>query len=155
MNEFMKIALDEARLGINADHGGPFGAVVVRNDQLISKAHNEVLKLNDPTAHAEILAIRRASSTLNTFDLSDCEIYCTSEPCPMCFSAIYWARIKKLYYGTSRNDVSAIGFDDAHIYEIIRGQRKETDQMETLSIDRDGCLEVLREWYAKPCRKLY
>jgi len=153
MNEFMKLALKEARIGIVRDDGGPFGAVIERDGSVVSKAHNEVLKTNDPTAHAEMLAIRRASSILGRFDLSDCEIYCTSEPCPMCLSAIYWARLKGLYYGTTKEDVAAIGFDDDHIYEVIRGESGWDVKM--IKVDRDDCLKVLREWSSKPERRLY
>jgi len=104
----MKAAIEEARKGFNRDHGGPFGAVIVKDGVLLANAHNEVLKTNDPTAHAEVLAIRRACALLESYDLSDCEIYSTSEPCPMCFSAIHWSRLKRLYFGTTRNDVAVI-----------------------------------------------
>jgi guanine deaminase len=154
MNEFLAIALEEARRGIENDDGGPFGAVIVRNGEVVSKAHNEVLKRNDPTAHAEILAIREASSILGRYDLSTCEIYSTSEPCPMCFSAIFWARIKRLVFGTTRDDVAEIGFDDSLIYDVIRGEA-EADQMELVNLDRGGCREVLEEWQAKPGRRVY
>jgi len=129
MNEFMAIALEEAMEGIENDDGGPFGAVIVQDGVVISRAHNEVLRRNDPTAHAEILAIREASSILKRYDLSTCEIYSTSEPCPMCFAAIFWARIKKLVYGTVREDVAEIGFDDSLIYDVIKGEA-ELEQME-------------------------
>ncbi len=154
MNEFMELALEEARVGIEKDDGGPFGAVIVLDGEVVSKAHNEVLKRNDPTAHAEILAIREASSTLGRYDLSDCEIYSTSEPCPMCFSAIFWARIKRLVYGTTREDVAEIGFDDSLIYDVIRGEA-ELEQMELVSLDREGCRAVLEEWCSKENRRLY
>jgi guanine deaminase len=150
----MKKAIEEARNGFNHDHGGPFGAVIVRDSTTIAHAHNEVLKTNDPTAHAEILAIRRACALLERYDLSDCEIYSTSEPCPMCFSAIHWSRLKKLYYGTNRDDVAAIGFDDSLIYDILSGKAKEV-QMERSRIDRDSCLALLNEWDAKPDKVLY
>ena len=97
-NYFMRIALKEAEKGMEKGEGGPFGAVIVKDGEIISKAHNEVLKTNDPTAHAEMVAIRRASKKLGRFNLSDCDIYSTCEPCPMCFSAIHWAKIKKLYF---------------------------------------------------------
>ena len=154
MNEFMELALEEARFGIENDDGGPFGAVIVRDGEVVSKAHNEVLKRNDPTAHAEILAIREASAVLGRYDLSDCEIYSTSEPCPMCFSAIFWARIKRLVYGTTREDVAEIGFDDSLIYDVIRGEA-ELEQMELVSLDREGCRAVLEEWCSKENRRLY
>jgi len=154
MNEFLALALEEARVGIENDDGGPFGAVIVRDGKVVSKAHNEVLKRNDPTAHAEILAIREASSILGRYDLSTCEIYSTSEPCPMCFAAIFWARIKRLVYGTTREDVAEIGFDDSLIYEVIRGEA-ELEQMELVNLDREGCRAVLEEWQAKPERRVY
>jgi len=153
-NEFMRLALEEARRGIENDDGGPFGAVIVRDGKVISKAHNEVLKRNDPTAHAEILAIREASSILKSYDLSTCEIYSTSEPCPMCFAAIFWARIKRLVYGTTREDVAEIGFDDSLIYDVIRGEA-EAEQMELVNADREGCRAVLEEWEKKPGRRVY
>ena len=154
MNQLMKAAIEEARKGFNRDHGGPFGAIIVRNGELIAKGHNEVLKTKDPTAHAEILAIRKACSHLKSYDLSDCEIYSTSEPCPMCFSAIHWSRLKKLYYGTTRDDVSVVGFDDSLIYDILSG-KAQVVQMESINVDRDSCLGLLKEWDAKPDKKLY
>ena len=154
MNQFMKAAIEEARKGFNHNHGGPFGAVIVRDGVPIANAHNEVLKTNDPTAHAEILAIRKACALLENYDLSDCEIYSTSEPCPMCFSAIHWSRLKKLHLGTTRDDVAAIGFDDSLIYDILSGKAKVV-QMETINVDRQRCLGLLKEWDAKPDKVLY
>ncbi len=154
MNEFMALALEEARAGIKKGDGGPFGAVIVQAGKIVSRAHNEVLKRNDPTAHAEILAIREASSILGSYDLSTCEIYSTSEPCPMCFAAIFWARIKRLVYGTTREDVAEIGFDDSLIYDVIRGEA-EAEQMELVSLDRERCRGVLEEWRRKPGRRVY
>jgi len=154
MNQFMKAAIQEARKGFNRDHGGPFGAVIVKDGVPIANAHNEVLKTNDPTAHAEILAIRRACALLESYDLSDCEIYSTSEPCPMCFSAIHWSRLKNLYFGTTRDDVAAIGFDDSLIYDILSG-KTQVVQMETKNVDRVSCLGLLTEWEAKPDKVLY
>jgi guanine deaminase len=154
MNQFMKAAIQEARKGFNRDHGGPFGAVIVKDGVPIANAHNEVLKTKDPTAHAEILAIRRACALLESYDLSDCEIYSTSEPCPMCFSAIHWSRLKNLYFGTTRDDVAAIGFDDSLIYDILSG-KTQVVQMETKNVDRVSCLGLLEEWEAKPDKVLY
>ena len=154
MNPLMQAAIEEARSGFNRDHGGPFGAIIVRDGVLIAKAHNEVLKTNDPTAHAEILAIRKACALLKSYDLADCEIYSTSEPCPMCFSAIHWSRLKKLYFGTTRDDVALIGFDDSLIYDILSG-KAQVVQMESINLDRNSCLGLLAEWDAKPDKKLY
>jgi len=154
MSQFMKAAIEEARKGFNRDHGGPFGAVIVKDGVLLANAHNEVVKTNDPTAHAEVLAIRRACALLESYDLSDCEIYSTSEPCPMCFSAIHWSRLKRLYFGTTRNDVAVIGFDDSLIYDILSGKARVV-QMETKNVDRVSCLGLLEEWEAKPDKVLY
>jgi guanine deaminase len=98
-------------------HGGPFGCVVVKDGEIIASAFNEALKNNDPTAHAEVLAIRRACQKLNTFQLDGCEIYTSCEPCPMCLGAIYWSRPSKVYYAASRGDAAQAGFDDNHIYD--------------------------------------
>ena len=154
MNPLMKAAIEEARIGFNRDDGGPFGAIIVKDGVLIAQAHNEVLKTNDPTAHAEILAIRKACAHLKNYDLSDCEIYSTSEPCPMCFSAIHWSRLKKLYFGTTRDDVAVIGFDDSLIYDILSG-KAQVVQMERINVDRDNCLGLLKEWDAKLDKVLY
>lgn len=154
MNEFMKIAIEEALHGMKNNEGGPFGAVVVRNGEVISRAHNEVVKTNDPTAHAEVVALRRASSLLGRFDLSDCEIYSSCEPCPMCFSAIHWAKIKKLYYGSTRQDAANIDFDDQYIYDVINGTAKVL-QVEVLQINREESLEPFIEWKSKMDRVQY
>lgn len=150
----MEIAIEEALQGMKNNEGGPFGAVVVRNGEIISRAHNEVVKSNDPTAHAEVTAIRRASSILGRFDLSDCEIYSSCEPCPMCFAAIHWAKIKKLYYGATRGDAANIDFDDQYIYDVINGTAIEL-QVEVLQIDREESLKPFREWKTKMDRIQY
>lgn len=109
---YMELAIKEAYKGISAKHGGPFGAVIVKNNKIISKAHNEVLKNNDPTAHAEMLAIRKASLKLGTYNLEGCILYTTAEPCIMCQGAILWSRISTVYYGCTLSDTNALGFDD-------------------------------------------
>ncbi|MEM7512806.1 MAG: nucleoside deaminase [Bacteroidota bacterium] len=116
---FMEAAVQHALDGIKEDIGGPFGAVVVRNGEIISMASNSVTSLNDPTAHAEVLAIRRACQHLNTFQLTDCELYTTCEPCPMCLGAIYWARLGRVFFASTREDAAAAGFDDAFLYDEI------------------------------------
>lgn len=146
---FMKIALEEAKKGMLNGEGGPFGAIIVKDGEIISKAHNEVLKTNDPTAHAEIVAIRKASKKLGRFNLSDCEIYSTCEPCPMCFSAIHWAKIKKLYFVCSRKDAAEIGFDDNYIYEVIKGKIKD-EKLKSEKIEEDSCYKLFNEWKEKP-----
>jgi guanine deaminase len=148
MNQFMEIAIKEAQKGLRANAGGPFGAVIIRNGEIIAKGHNRVLETNDPTAHAEVNVIRAASAKLNRFDLSDCEIYVTGEPCPMCLGAIHWAKMKKLYYGCTQEDAAQIGFDDKFIYDIIRGTAKKP-QVEIVQIDRDECLKPFKEWEKK------
>lgn len=121
----MQIAVEEAFEGMRKNDGGPFGAVIVRNGKIIAKGHNKVLGTNDPTAHAEITTIRKACRILKRFDLSDCEIYSSCEPCPMCFAAIHWAKMKKLSYGCTRKDAANIGFDDKFIYDVIQGKAKK------------------------------
>ncbi len=150
----MQLAIDEGRNGIVHNHGGPFGALIVKDGKVISRAHNEVLLSNDPTAHAEVLAIRRASAVLKDFDLSGCELYTSSQPCPMCLAAIYWARIKTVYYGSTKEDVENIGFRDNLFYRYICGQTQEYD-LRLINTSRDDCLELLREWSEKSDRRLY
>lgn len=150
----MDIAAKEALKGLRKNHGGPFGAVIIQNNKIISKAHNEVIKNNDPTAHAEILAIRKASKKLKRFDLSDCEIYSTCEPCPMCFAAIHWAKIRSLYYGCSKEDAANIGFDDKFIYEVIKeiANKKQVTKVQT---SREECLKLFKEWENKKDKTQY
>ncbi|MDR2927787.1 MAG: nucleoside deaminase [Cytophagaceae bacterium] len=116
--KFMQVAIELASENIK-NGGGPFGAVIVCNGEVVGRGANRVTSNNDPTAHAEIMAIRDASSMLNRFDLSDCTLYTSCEPCPMCLGAIYWARIKNIYYGNTRADAAEIGFDDDYIYSEI------------------------------------
>lgn len=115
----MRRAIHLSKENVETLRGGPFGAVVVMNGKVVGEGANFVTSTNDPTAHAEVVAIRQACKTLNTFDLSGAEIYTSCEPCPMCLSAIYWARIKKIYYANSRTDAAAIQFDDDFIYQEI------------------------------------
>jgi len=119
MDDFLKIAIGLSRQGMREGRGGPFGCVIVSKGQIISQAFNQVTSLKDPTAHAEILAIREACNCLSTHDLSGCELYSSCEPCPMCLGAIYWARIAKVVYANTRDQASKIGFDDDTIYKEI------------------------------------
>jgi guanine deaminase len=135
----MKIAYDEATKGMLSDEGGPFGAVILKDGELIAKAHNRVLLSNDPTAHAEVNAIREASQKLKRFDLSDCVLYTTCMPCPMCLGAIMWARIGTVYYGATEKDAAKGGFDDLRFYEMLQGKNKgltltQIDQKESASL---------------------
>lgn len=145
MNEFMKIANEEATKAIKKNHGGPFGAVIVKNGRIIARAHNKVIKNKDSTCHAEIEVIRKASKKLKTFDLSGCEIYSSCEPCPMCFSAIHWAKIDKLYYSATRNDAAKIGFDDKFIYDILAG-KSNLDKLEIETLESKETKKIMKEW---------
>jgi guanine deaminase len=152
--EFMAMAFQEAASGSSSGHGGPFGAVIVKNGEVIGKGHNRVLLLNDPTAHAEIMAIRDACSTVKDFQLEDCVLYSTCEPCPMCLGAIYWARPSCVFYGSSRHDAAAVGFDDAEIYKEVNipgEQRKIPMHYRPDSKIR----ELMENWVAHPGRQLY
>jgi tRNA(Arg) A34 adenosine deaminase TadA len=115
--QFMQEAINIGLKGMRSNVGGPFGCVIVKDDTIIGRGCNSVIATNDPTAHAEIVAIREACKALGSFQLEDCEVYTTCEPCPMCMGALYWARPKKIYYANSRSDAAAIGFDDSFIYE--------------------------------------
>ena len=138
MDKFMKTAIDEAREGINAGHGGPFGCVIVKDGKIIGRGHNEVVRRKDPTCHGEVMAIRNACKELGTFDLSGCDLYTTAEPCPMCAGAIMWANIAKVYYGCNIADTDSIGFRDKQFYEAPEDISEE--------LDRDACLEVFEEY---------
>ena len=147
MDKYMQIAVDEARNGINAGHGGPFGCVIVKDGKIIGRGHNEVVKQKDPTCHGEVMAIRNACKNLGTYDLSGCELYTTAEPCPMCRGAILWANIRKVYYGCNINDTDNIGFRDKIFYE---GENDISEEME-----REECLKVFDEYAALKNKKKY
>ncbi len=123
---FLKEAIRLARVHMDAKDGGPFGAVIVRNGTIIARGWNQVTSENDPTAHAEVVCIRKACSFIQGFDLSGCELFVNCEPCPMCLAAAYWARIEKITYGADHNDAAAIGFDDAFIYREL--QKRPSDR---------------------------
>lgn len=141
----MKEAIDEARRTMNLNYGGPFGAMIVKDNKIIVVASNTVLKDNDPTAHAEINAIRKASKVLNTYDLSGCTLYTTGYPCPMCLSAIICSNIKEVYYGTNLEDAAKIGFRDEFIYDYIKGKNK--DILSLKNLEHDECLKLFKEYY--------
>lgn len=153
-DDFINEAAQEALEGVKKGDGGPFGAVVVKDNRVIARAHNEVIKNNDPTDHAEMIAIRSAAKVLGRFDLSDCELYTSCEPCPMCFSAIHWAKIEKVYYGCTREDAAAIGFDDEYIYDVIKG-KADKKRVELQQIDKGMCLKAFEEWKAKEDKVQY
>jgi len=152
-NEIMQIAVDEAIRGINENDGGPFGAVIAKNGKIVAKAHNEVLKTNDPTMHAEINAIRKASKKLSAFDLSGCELYTSCMPCPMCLGAIKWANIKRVYYGGASADADKIGFRDEIFYGELNIEKIKG--LELINTDREICLEPFKIWQNKIDKKFY
>ncbi len=152
--QYMRLAVEESRKGIQAGDGGPFGCVVVKNDTIIAAAHNMVQAHNDPTAHAEIQAIRMACEVLNHFQLDGCEMYCSCEPCPMCFGAIYWARPTKVYYANTKKEASSIGFDDQFIYDEIE-HAPEKRRITMIHLVDDEAVKVMQEWHEKGDKTLY
>lgn len=149
--------LEAIRLSVaNVDEGkgGPFGAIVVKDGVIIARGVNEVTSSNDPTAHAEVVAIRKACQALNTFQLDGCEIYTSCEPCPMCLGAIYWARPAKLYYANSKEDAAKIQFDDQFIYEEIAKPVAER-KLFTQQIMREEALEAFTKWSKSTLKKEY
>ena len=143
-NEFMKRAIELSVESVN-NGGGPFGSVIVKDDKIIAEGSNKVTSNNDPTAHGEIVAIREACKKLNNFSLNRCELYSTCEPCPMCLSAIYWARIKKIYYGNTREDARKIDFDDSFIYSEIKKNINER-KIPMTQMMRDEALKAFKMW---------
>lgn len=145
MNKYMELAKENAKKGIKNNEGGPFGAVITdKEGNIIANGNNKVLKNNDPTAHAEIVAIREACKKLNTYDLSEYILYTSCEPCPMCLSAIIWSNIKKVYYGCTKKDAGKIGFRDDMIYEYLKGNNKDLINLEEM--DRDECIKTFEEY---------
>lgn len=143
--DFMSLAVAEAKAGIRSKHGGPFGAVVIKDGKVIASSHNCVLKDNDSTCHGEIAAIREAERKLKTFDLSGCELYTTAEPCPMCLAAILWANISKVYFGCSIEDTAAVGFRDEKFEKMLNLNYKALrDLLEQK--DMEMCWEVFEEY---------
>src|SRR3954468_3112862 len=150
MREAIRLSIDMMRCG----QGGPFGAVVVRGDKIVGRGCNQVTSTNDPTAHAEIVAIRDACKRLKTFQLDDCDLYTSCEPCPMCLSAVYWARCRKVFYGNTRQDAARIAFDDDEIYrEVALPIRKRKLVMKPLL--REEALVAFKEWASKEDRIPY
>ena len=146
--KFMTRAIELAKIGVETHMGGPFGCVVVKNGAVVGEGNNRVTSTNDPTAHAEVIAIREACKTLNTFQLDDCTIYTSCEPCPMCLGAIYWARPEKVFFGCTRDDAAKIGFDDDFIYEELEKSNDERE-MVLLNMMRDEALKLFQNWAAK------
>ena len=151
---FMRQALAEAVAGLRGNCGGPFGCVIVREGAIVARGTNCVTSSNDPTAHAEIAAIREACRALNRYSLEDCTLYASCEPCPMCLAAIYWARIPRIFYANTRADAAAIGFDDDFIYRQVAlpPAQRAIDMRQLL---REEAQAAFREWEAKPDKLRY
>jgi len=150
MERAIRLAMDCVRSG----RGGPFGAVIVKDGVIIAEGENRVTASNDPTAHAEILAIRQACAKLGTFELKDCELYTSCEPCPMCFGAIYWARLARIYFASTAQDAAEIGFDDSLIYDEL-ALAHSARQIPTIQMMRDEALAAFRAWAEKPDKIRY
>jgi len=145
---FMQRAIELSNIAVESNMGGPFGCVIVKNGEIIAEGHNSVTGTNDPTAHAEMVAIRKACKELETFQLDDCIIYTSCEPCPMCFGAIYWARPKKLYYACTKEDAAKIDFDDQFIYEEL-DKKGINQRIEFENFMRDEANVVFNQWAEK------
>lgn len=154
MNQFMLEAIRLAHQAVEGGHGGPFGAVVVKDGAIIGRGHNRVVSGTDPTAHAEVEAIRDACSNLKTFHLDGADIYTSCEPCPMCLAAIYWAQIGRVYYGNTREDAAALGFADQAIYEEF-ARPMDNRQVKMVPLMREEAMAVFRRWHDQPGRILY
>lgn len=153
MNKYMQVAKELADDNLNTNVGGPFGAVIVKDGEIVGRGSNHVLAKNDPTAHAEIEAIRDASKTLGTYDLTGCILYTSCYPCPMCLSATIWSNIKVVYYGNTAEDADSIGFRDEFIYDYIRGKGKNVLKLEEL--DRNDTIETFKKYVEKEDKTIY
>lgn len=155
MNKFMEEAIKLSEDNLKTNNGGPFGACVVKDGVIIGKGSNHVIANNDPTAHAEIVAIRDACKNINSYDLSGCSIYTTCYPCPMCLSAIIWSNIKKVYYGNSRLDAENIGFRDDFIYNYIENKCSDDFVLSLICLDRDETIKVFNDFKNKEDKVIY
>ena len=158
MNKYMKIANELAEDNLKTNVGGPFGACIVKNGNVIGKGSNHVLGDNDPTAHAEIMAIRDACKNINSYDLSDCVLYTSCYPCPMCLSAIIWSNIKIVYYGNTKEDADNIGFRDDCIYNYIKNLTegfKDNNTLKLECIDREETIKAFNKYIEKSDKTLY
>ena len=150
----MYLAIEESKIGMQAGDGGPFGCVIVLDNEVIGNGHNKVLSNNDPTAHAEVVAIRDACTRLGTFQLTGCEVYCSCEPCPMCFGAIYWARPARVFYANTKINAAQIGFDDQFIYDQL-GLPLAERKIPLIAIDMPEALHVFDAWHNTQNKTLY
>jgi len=148
-NVFMARAIELSLESVHSGCGGPFGAVIVRNGEVLAEGMNQVTSRNDPTAHAEVLAIREACAKLGLFELTDCELYSSCEPCPMCLGAIYWARLARVYYANTAADAAKIGFDDSFIYAELQLPHAER-RIPAIPMMREEALAAFRAWAEKP-----
>lgn len=158
MNKYMQMADELSKQNLLTNAGGPFGAIVVKNDVVVGVGNNQVLKNNDPTAHAEVMAIRNACKNLNTYDLTDCELYTSCYPCPMCLSAIIWANIKTVYYGNTKEDAADIGFRDDMIYKFIQNMDDEnstSDILKCIPLDRQQTIETFNTFKRRTDKTIY
>src|SRR6476661_3548988 len=146
--KFMREAIALSHKGMENNEGGPFGCIVVKNNIIIGRGNNKVTITNDPTAHAEIIAIRDACKNIGSFQLDGCEIYTSCEPCPMCLGAIYWARPRVVYFANNRQDAADIGFDDSMIYEEL-GIDLDKRRIPIINLGRDDAMKVFEEWQQK------
>jgi guanine deaminase len=152
--KFMGRAIELAREGVDNDAGGPFGCVVTLDGEVVGEGNNRVTSTNDPTAHAEVIAIREACERLGAFQLDGCTIYTSCEPCPMCLGAIYWARPSRVFYACTRDDAAGIGFDDDFIYDELEKSNADRE-MVAVELMRDEALEVFHLWSEKPDKVEY
>lgn len=150
----MRMAILLSKKNVHKTLGGPFGSVIVKDGKVIAKSSNRVAATNDPTAHAEVAAIRLASKKLNNFDLSDCIIYTSCEPCPMCLGAIYWAGISKIYYANTKHDAEKIGFADKFIYDELE-LPTEKRRLQAIQLLREEAIEVFKEWHKSDIKVEY
>lgn len=150
MEKFMEVALQEAYEGIEKNHGGPFGAVVVKDGRIVGRGHNRVLYKKDPTCHGEMEAIRDACKNLGTHDLTGCQLYTTAEPCPMCLGGILWSNIQEVYFGCDRIDTDRIGFRDDVFYEYLDGKN---DILSIRQIDHEKCLSLFEHYEEKKAQR--
>lgn len=151
---FMHEAITLSRRGLLHNEGGPFGCVIVKDDKIVGRGNNRVTSSNDPTAHAEVVAIRDACQHLGTFQLEGCEIYTSCEPCPMCLGAIYWARPKVVYYANNRQDAASIGFDDSMIYEEMKLEITER-KIPVICLGRNEAIKIFEAWINKTDKNVY
>ena len=158
MNKFMKIAKELSEDNLKTNVGGPFGACIIKDGKIVGKGSNHVLSNNDPTAHAEVMAIRDACKNLNTYDLSNCELYTSCYPCPMCLSAIIWSNIKKVYYGNTKEDAANIGFRDDYIYSYIKKLTENNNDNSILDLegmDREETIKTFNDFAKKSDKTIY